>query len=75
MHWPEVQYWNDAGFLVVYIRGKYFMPKPTCDKRRRRAAPKARDAEGVQREALKLKARSAREGGAVPQEGSGRLQC
>ena len=64
-----------ADFWPIAFRGKYFVLKLTCDKRRRRAAPKARDAEGVQREALKLKARSAREGGAVPQEGRGRLQC
>ena len=39
---------------LISIHGPILMPKPTCDKRRRRAAPKAlrasaRDAEGVKR--------------------------
>ena len=31
----------------IALRGKYFVPKPTCDKGRRRVAPKARRPEGA----------------------------
>ena len=31
----------------IALRGKYFVPRPTCDKRRRRVAPKARRPEGA----------------------------
>ena len=47
-----------ADFWPIAFRGKYFVLKLTCDKRRRRAAPKALGAKHRRREAP---ARSARD--------------
>ena len=43
-----------ADFWPIAFRGKYFVLKLTCDKRRRRAAPKALGAKHRRREAPKM---------------------